>query len=211
MTRSETLLRKLAPFLPYLAISIGLFLLHSAWLALLSYHAGIVILLLTDRQGLRFWRALPEKQIGLACAAGAFGLSGGIALYLLWPTLCVPAGFGASLSRMGLSGFGWFGFMLYFSIVNPGLEEVYWRGFLGSASHSMTLNDLLFSGYHLLVLGQFLKFPWLLLAFIVLGVAGWAWRQFTRLSDGLLVAVISHFAADLSVILVIHHFSAPTP
>jgi membrane protease YdiL (CAAX protease family) len=207
MTRSKTLLRKLAPFLPYFTISIGVFLLHSAWLTLISYHAGIVVLLLVERQGLSTLRVLPKRQIGLACAAGAFGLSGGIVLYLLWPSLGIPTGFGASLSRMGLSGIGWFGFILYFSIINPGLEEVYWRGYLGSASHAMTLNDLLFSGYHLLVLVQFLKIPWLFLVFIVLAFAGWAWRQFARLGDGLLVPVISHFIADLAVILVIYHFS----
>jgi membrane protease YdiL (CAAX protease family) len=200
-------LRKLAPLLPYLLMSIGLLLLHNAWIALVSYHAGIVALLSVEDQWPRQPPALPKREIGLACGAVIFGLLGGILLYFLWPLLGIPRDLGTTLTRDGLGGGRWIWFIVYFSIVNPGLEEVYWRGYLGSASTAVVLNDFLFSGYHLVVLGQFLKLPWLLLAFLVLSAAAWLWRQVARLSGGLLLPVVSHFAADLTVILVIYHFS----
>jgi membrane protease YdiL (CAAX protease family) len=200
-------LRKFAPLLPYLLMSIGLLLLHNAWIALLSYHAGIVVLLSAARRWPRLQPSLHKSEVGLACGAVIFGLSGGILLYFLWPLLGIPRDLKTTLTRDGLSGSLWIWFIVYFSIVNPGLEEVYWRGYLGSAAAGLVLNDFVFSGYHLVVLGQFLKLPWLLLVFFVLGAAAWFWRQVARRSGGLLLPIISHLAADLAVILVIYHFS----
>jgi membrane protease YdiL (CAAX protease family) len=188
-------------------MSVGLLLLNNAWFMLVGYHAGIVALLAVERQWPRLQPAVPARQAGLAGGAVVFGLLGGILLYFVWPFLGLPRDLGGALSRQGLSGGGWVWFIVYFSMVNPGLEEVYWRGYLGSASTGFVLNDFLFSGYHLVVLGQFLKLPWLLLAFAVISAAAWLWRQLSRLSGGLLLPVVSHFAADLSVILVIYQFS----
>ena len=43
----------------------------------------------------------------------------------------------------------------------------------------------------------------LVLAFAVLVAAAWMWRQFTRVTGGILLAVLSNTAGDLCVFLVI--------
>ncbi|MCC6298454.1 MAG: hypothetical protein IT314_04095 [Anaerolineales bacterium] len=42
-------MKRLAPTLAYLAVGLGLFVFHSAWSALLGFHAAIIVSLLIAR------------------------------------------------------------------------------------------------------------------------------------------------------------------
>ena len=197
-------IRQVAPFVPYLAVIIGIFGLRSAWGAVFGYHLGMALVLSLDR-GWRGARGLGRGMQPLhLTATGLFGFSGGVLLFLCWPLLGLPANFNLQLAGLGLSAVTWPVFLIYFCAVNPIMEEVYWRGYLGDASRRPVWNDLLFAGYHLLVLAPFVWWPWLGVALVALFSAGWLWRQQARLTNGLLVPLVSHGIADLAIMLTVY-------
>lgn len=207
--KPKTLIRQvLAPAIPYLTIGIGLLLFQSAWIAIFSYHIGI--LLVVRIAGFRVpvrlvFRGRDYRTLMIAVLLGA---GGGLLLYLLWPVLAVPSDIEGYLQSIGLNARTWPIFLVYFVTVNPLLEEYYWRGCLGSQRRRPVLNDLFFSGYHLLVLAGSIGAAWLPVVFLALVAAAWLWRQIDRLAAGLLPSVISHIAGDIAVITVIYFLAA---
>ncbi len=194
---------KWAPLIPFAAVVVGLNVLKSAWLVFLLYHLAIVaVAVMTGRH-----RRLSELVTGWRTAIGfgaiALGIIGGGLLWLLWPRLGVGPELASNLAAVGLTGAAWTVFVAYHVLVNPWLEELFWRGILGSGGRRISLCDVAFGGYHLLVLARFVDWPWLIPAFVVLTTAAWMWRQITRVTGGLLVAVLSHTAGDLCVFLAI--------
>lgn len=133
-----------------------------------------------------------------------FGLGGGVVLYLLAPTAGIDATMiGPVLEQLGLHGQSWLLFVIYHSLVNPWIEEAFWRGRLGSDDRLPILNDFLFAGYHALVLVLFMDWIWIALAVFLLTVAGWLWRQLRTRNKGLLVPIVSHLSADASIMFVV--------
>ena len=104
------------------------------------------------------------------------------------------------LADLGLCNTAWLLFMVYYVTINPLLEELFWRGYLGSDSTFLTWNDIWFAGYHILVLVRFVTVTWIVASFLVLVGAAWFWRQLARKYNGLMVPIASHAAADLSII-----------
>lgn len=190
-------------FLPYLAVFLGMIFWHSAWGALLGFHLALLPVLLPNRRTIspRFFSSVSLK---LLLPALLVGLLAGPSLWLLWPLAGLPADFSARVAALGLTGIVWLPFILYFTLVNPWLEEAYWRQVLTSASKFPALVDFLFAGYHLIILGLFVSLPWLCFTFIILTLAGWFWRQVSRYTDSLLPAVVSHLLADFSILLVLY-------
>ncbi len=190
---------KSAPCLPYLAVLIGMYGLHSAWAAVGIYHLGMAVVIRGQ------WRVRRTSPWRVLLALGG-GIGAGAALYVCWPFMA-PAGFGARLAHFGLTPAAWPWFFGYFVVMNGWLEEGCWRGLLGSPARGVTWYDLLFAGYHLLVLAPFIYGPWLPAALIVLTGAGWLWRQVARMDGSLTLPILSHFAADLGIMLVAWHFA----
>ena len=201
-------LRKIiSPLIPYIAIGIGFLIFHRAWLTVMGYHAGMIAVVLSSntRPGLKgvfkgnhFW--IPFIT-AFACVCS------GVLLYLFWPYLALPPDINVFLRSINLSGGSWLVFIVYFSLVNPFMEEYYWRGYLGSDKKGITINDMLFSGYHLVILAGLIANSWLLVIFCGLTLAAWAWRQIDRLNGGLLASVVSHLTADTAIVLTIFYFS----
>jgi membrane protease YdiL (CAAX protease family) len=95
-------------------------------------------------------------------------------------------------------------FIAYFSLVNPFIEEYFWRGVLGDNSKKPTLGDFIYAGYHTIILwGKVNPFS-ILFAVTILTSAGWLWRQIAREDDGLLAPVLGHMAADFTILLTIY-------
>jgi hypothetical protein len=204
---NSSTVKKLAPFLPYLAVLCGLYWLHSAWVAVLLYHLGIVVMLSGEKQwahGRTLFAGYAPWQVP-ATALG--GIGAGAVLYLLWPLLGMPAAFGGKLAGFGLTSSLWPFFFGYFILVNPWLEELYWRAYLGHSSLRPAWNDLCFAGYHLLVLAFFVRWPWLLLTLCALVAVAWIWRQLARQQHGLCAPMLSHVFADAGTMAVIYYFA----
>ncbi|MEZ4657543.1 MAG: CPBP family glutamic-type intramembrane protease [Caldilineaceae bacterium] len=181
----------------------GLYYLHSAWAAMLFYQMGMAATLWRRRfDWSLLWRGWHMGHgLLLALVAGASGA-------LLWlfkgVWMADPLSLDRLLQQFGLSGSRFPIFLIYFSIVTPILEEAFWRGLLGSTSAQIASTDLLFAGYHVLVLAAFTSIPLAVLGGGGLTIAAWLWRRQYVRHQGLAVPVISHFAADLSIMLAVH-------
>lgn len=222
MSNLPPLRRFVALAVPYATVPVGLHVFSSGWAAMGLYHAAMVIVALWVGGDPGWFRRLAHRlgsgwNLPMAGVGLTLCLGSGVALYFLWPLLERLAGasgaaaaLGTQLDRLALTGGSWLAFMAYYTLVNPILEEAYWRGVLGSEDSKPTLSDVCFGGYHVLVLAVLLPgraaVAWTLA--IAMGIslmgAGWIWRQIARRHGGLLIPVLTHLAADLSVITAGH-------
>ena len=194
--------RLLAPAVPYLAVLIGMYTsINNAWAAILLYHLGIIAVLVLAR----YWklgRLLKTTEDILVLAGVVLGsAAAGFLIYWLWAIIkLAELILTDELSALGLVNAPWFLFIIYYFTVNPLLEEMFWRGYLGSPKVLPTWNDIWFAGYHVLVLFAFAAWPWVILSFMALVITAWFWRQLARRYQGLLLPIASHAAADASII-----------
>jgi membrane protease YdiL (CAAX protease family) len=199
--------RIVAPVIPYIAVGIGLLLCHNAWLAMLGYHVLVLLWIYLSGADFSFQRVFKSRNYKIVLLAFVLGLAGGMLLYALWPVLGVSVDIGRYAQSIGLNETTWPIFLAYFIIVNPVIEEYYWRGCLGSERRRPVLNDGWFAGYHVLVLAGKMAPVWLLVIFLTLAGAAWAWRQMNRLGGGLLPSLACHVAGDIMVIGTIYYMS----
>ncbi len=197
----------LPPSIPYITISIGLLVFHNAWLAILGYHTGIVAVISLSKTRIAIKGAFQGNRYWIHFITALTGAGGGILLYILWPLLSVPDDINSYIRSIGLNELTWPVFLTYFILINPLIEEYYWRGYLATEAKGIALNDLLFSGYHLIVLAGQMETIWLIVVFCGLTIGAWFWRQMNMLNGGLLASIISHITADITVILTIYYIS----
>jgi hypothetical protein len=203
-SRTEIDRRILAPLIPYVTIGIGLLVLHNAWIAIVSYHLSMAVILILNRRVFALKPILPGCHFKIMILMAFLGGMGGLLLYLLWPLLGISSDINLYFQDIGLAPSVWPYFIAYFILINPWLEEVYWRGYLGSGSKWITVNDVLFSGYHLIVMAGKLNFVWLIIVLPVLILGAWFWRQANIRAKGIAPSIISHLAADSSIICTIY-------
>ena len=194
----------LAPFLAYLAVAVGLFQFHSAWGALVGFHFAIILSLLIAKPELPLQILFKNSNTKWILVSVLIGASSGITLYFLWDGFGFASDLPAQVRALGLNTSGWLPFIAYFALVNPLVEEYFWRGFLGSNAAHFTVSDFLYSGFHGMILVNKVQTGMLIYGLAVLVVAGWFWRQVARLDRGLLATVLGHMAADLSILLAIY-------
>ncbi|MCB0145166.1 MAG: CPBP family intramembrane metalloprotease [Caldilineaceae bacterium] len=190
--------------LPYIAVLVGLHYLRSAWTAMIFYQAGMAATLLHQHFDWRvLWRGWHGRDgLLLSVLTG----SSGILLVLcqdIW--LTDRASFQHLLQQVGLMSDHLPLFILCFSILTPVLEEAFWRGALGSTSTQLAHSDLLFAGYHILVLAAFTSVPIAVVSGSGLAIMAWLWRRQYMRHQGLAVPVASHFGADLSIMLAVQY------
>lgn len=195
---------RLAPYTPYVAVAFGIYGLHSALAALGIYHAAMLAFIAAGPRS----ASLPAKRRFHAywapLLAVFFGL-GGVLLFVLWPLLGQDAGMVCErLGALGVTKDVWPYFATYFCIANSMLEELFWRGRLGSESRVLTSNDLLFAGYHSLVLVSFASPFWTAPVFIACALAGWVWRRLRSASGGLALPILTHVVADVGIVVAVH-------
>lgn len=194
----------LLPFLPYLAVWAGLFLFKSAWFSLIGFHIAILIAILIKRSAIPvniLFKSTSAKWIFFSVF---FCSTSGIGLYFLWGVFGIVDDLPTQLKILGLNSTSWLPFIAYFSLVNPFVEEYFWRGVLGSATRNLHVGDAIFAGYHAMILWGRVNPLSILFAVIILISAGWLWRQIFRKDQGLLAAVFGHMAADFSILLTIY-------
>jgi membrane protease YdiL (CAAX protease family) len=178
-------------------------LMHNAFVALVAYQVMMALVLTVERQWYRLADLAKVRGWWLLAASALFGLLAGVSLYVLAPLLGLTAGLAPKLAAIGLTAATWPWFIGVFVLTNPWLEELYWRGYLGSDSVTPVWTDAWFSGYHVIMLLGFVPVVGLAAAFVLLFACGWAWRQSARATGDLMFAGISHFAADLSLLITV--------
>lgn len=193
----------IAPLMAYVTVAIGLFWLRSAWITMLGFHIAIIGTLLIAKPNIPL--SFLFKTHSIKWIALSFLLSGcsGIALYFLWSYFGIANDLPAQLEAIGLTSSTWPGFIAYLGLVNPFIEEYFWRGYLGSTTKGFYFYDAIYAGYHALILIGKVHFASIVFAFAMLTLAAWFWRQVTYKDGGLLAAVLGHMTADLSILSII--------
>jgi membrane protease YdiL (CAAX protease family) len=191
----------ISAWIPYVAVLIGIYVFRSAWLAILLYHAGVAVFLFI-RKPAGFWIRMrtgfktPWLIPGLIVCALAMP-----AVYFLWPWFAISENILPQwMAYYGLSGWAWLLLIPYFSIVHPILEEALWREIAPDRFTWICRQDLLFAGYHVLVLLQLMKSPWLVLVFIVLAGSSIFWRWSAQHFGGYGLSILTHAMADAAVV-----------
>jgi len=195
------------PILPYLAVGIGLFWFQHAWVALLGFHFAIGLSLLFARPHLPLKILFKSSDIRWVFLSIFLCSSSGISLYFFRSY----SGFGndlpAQIESLGLNSSNWMAFIAYFSLVNPFIEEYFWRGYLGNTTNGLYLSDFLYAGFHALVLMDKMPTDSIMYSLTVLTFAGWFWRQIARADQGLLAPVLGHMAADFTILTAVYRMS----
>lgn len=192
-----------APAIPYAAVLVGMHALHSAWAAMLLYHAGIVAIWLAAGRRPRPRALVEGARAGAAIPLVLVGLAVGPVAWLAWPHVALEPRMAEVLARFGLAGGSLAAFAVYSAFVNPALEELFWRGVLLDETRRPAPADALFAGYHVLVLTLVVEWPFALAAGIALAAAAWLWRIAAVRCAGLAAPFASHVAADLAVIFAV--------
>ena len=194
----------IAPLLVYLAVALGLFVFRQAWSALLGFHLAILLSLLI---------AKPKEPIKILVTGNRLKWSllnilvcgsSGITLYFLWDKFGITSDLSTGVEAMGLNSSSWPAFILYFSLLNPFIEEYFWRGYLGSQTANFHISDFLYSGFHGLILINKVQPSMIAYSLAVLTLAGWFWRQVTREDNGLLAPVLGHIVADFTILMAVY-------
>ena len=194
----------IAPALAYLAIGLGLFVFHSAWGALVGFHLAIIISLLIAKPKLHVSILLKSTNIQWILLSILLCGSSGVTVYLLWDKFGVVSDLSAQVKVLGLNSSTWLPFIAYFTLVNPFLEEYFWRGYFGNPTKSLHLYDFIYSGFHGLILIGMVGIGSIIFALFMLALAGWFWRQIAREDQGLLAPVLGHMAADFTILFTVY-------
>ncbi len=198
-------MKGLAPSLAYLAVSVGLFQFHSAWGALIGFHTAIVASLLIARPHIPIRTLFINHNFKYVLLSVLLCGSSGISLYFLWDWFGAASDLPKQMQALGLNQASWIAFITYFALVNPWIEEYFWRGYLGSNTHHLYISDFLYAGFHGLVLLHKVQTASIFFALTALVLAGWFWRQIVREDGGLLAPVLGHMAADLTILLAVYY------
>jgi uncharacterized protein len=195
------------PISPYLAVGIGIFWFHQAWLALLGFHFAIVLSLLVAKPHLPVKILFKSNDFRWVILSVLLCGNSGIFLYVFCSYFDVVSDLPAQVESFGLTASTWFVFIVYFVLVNPLIEEYFWRGYLGNPTKRLHISDFLYSGFHGLVLMNKMPTGAVIYSLMVLVLAGWFWRQMARADDGLLAPMLSHMAADFTILMAIYRMS----
>jgi hypothetical protein len=174
---------------PYLAVLVFWCMLSNAWLAILAYHAQVL-----------FWARRAPADLRTMCSPRCMLLAlpaslAGPVLYFLLPYM-THTDLSAWLINHHLTRVSFAIMIPYFGLVHPVLEQLHWA----PLRERTRLAHPLFAGYHLVVLYSLLTLPWLMLCFVALTAASFAWQSTARRSRSLAVPVASHILADLGII-----------
>jgi hypothetical protein len=175
---------------PYIAVSVFWSFCHNAWLAILAYHAQILLWNWPVLRGIRvssahrnLWLALPTILTGPL-------------LYVLLPCI-TNTDLSTWLNTYHLSGAALVWMIPYFGVVHPVLEQIHWH----PLRETSVWSHVFFAGYHMIVLHSLLAIHWLIVCFCVLAGASFLWNLVSSKTRNLTVAIVSHTLADLGVVL----------
>lgn len=195
----------LAALVPYAAVLIGMYAFRSAWLSVLLYHLGVIAFMMIRRPSnpwKTLWAGTGNPLILPAVVVCALAAP---VVYFMWP-LFQPSEtvLPEWMARFGLTGMAWLLFIPYFSIAHPILEEIHWRRLAPVRFVGLCWQDLLFAGYHIVVLCQLIYWPWLFLVFGILTGSSVFWRWAAARFGGYGLPVLTHAAADAGVVIAVH-------
>jgi membrane protease YdiL (CAAX protease family) len=185
--------------IPYMAVLIGMYLWHNAIAAMLLYHGGILIALhlAPDRPAPAIMIQGFHWQLLLLLPLYALP---GFLIYQYWAVAgSIDTNLASMLQSLGIAPGHLLGFAIYYVVVNAALEEYFWRGLLFEHVVLPTLADLLFAGYHGIVMALFVTPAWTLLTVALLLITSWLWRLMVLKTRGAIIPWLTHVVADAAI------------
>ena len=176
---------------PYIAAGIFWCVFENGWLTILVYHAQILLWNRNSFSGTQKPRFCQNLFMALPAALA------GPLLYFLLPYI-TRADLALWLEQYHLSGISFMIMIPYFGLVHPLLEQIHWT----PLREDNPIAHIMFAGYHILVLQSLLTIPWLILCFVLLVTASYAWRYMDKTGEPA-VSKVSHIAADLGIIIAV--------
>ncbi len=187
---------------PYVAIGVGLLIMRNAWATVCGFHGIMLAALWLHR---RRWRVdalwgggRPSWLPAIVLSVLAFG-------YGLTQLAGLFPGYGRHLrivlNSLSLSGAGMGALGAYLCLVNPVIEEAFWRGLFFEGRKRLALSDLAYGGVHFLVFLPFMFSHYALIAAAFLSAMGYLWRRIASQQKGLAMPIAWHALGDASIIL----------
>ena len=190
---------------PYIAVLLGLYFLKNAWFSLLLYHFQIIIYTIFRKPDIRkllFWGFSIKQFLIFVLPL----LLCGLLLYILFPyILSNNILLKEWLYAYGLNNKNFLILIPYFSLIHPLLEEIHWGKFRESKKYAWIM-WIFFAGYHILVLANLLTPSWLIISFLVLVAAAYAWAVLYKKLNGGVIPFLSHILADIGIITATYTF-----
>lgn len=188
---------------PYLGVYLGLYALKSAWAALIGFHVGIFFILNRVRPTVSYSLLFKSKNIKWVVINILLCGGSGLGIYLLQDVFGLASNLATQLNEIGLNQSTWIPFIAYFSLLNPFIEEYFWRAVFGNDTKNIYYGDFAYAGFHALILFNKVHLSALIFAMACLIFIGWFWRQVKREDEGLLAPVLGHMVADFSILVAI--------
>lgn len=189
-----------AASIPYIAVAVGLYLFSNAWIAIAIYYIGVVIYarLIWGRQMIPILLKGWNLKALLRCAP-VFA-SAGLAIIWLWPHAVLDdVNLADYLSDTGLGQWRFIVFAIVFCLVNPVMEELFWRGCFRSNPKRPSWTDAAYAGYHVPVALMVTDNALSVTAFTVLFLTAWYLRHLRYKYDGLATGIMAHLIGDISI------------
>ncbi|TDL80558.1 CPBP family intramembrane glutamic endopeptidase [Peribacillus frigoritolerans] len=198
---------------PAIMIAFGLHAMKSVPLTFSLFYGWLLLFSASSiRQSLQFLRNNALLNKGVLTGFG----TGILFLFLIFGTVSAfsDSFFDAEKLQQQLIDWNFTGghliwLILILLIVNPLLEEYYWREFMYtklmqklSVLKTILITSFFYSLYHLLSLIFLFNWPINLLAVIPVFLAGMIWGYFRHRFRSLVPAILCHMLSDLGIILV---------
>ncbi len=209
---------------PYIAVIIGLYIFHNAWLSIILYHGQIIFwwalghnsskkIIYPLDSNLSFHRFHYKIHHGLdrikkliLQAILPISALAGVTCYILLPSMLretgsLTSGLSLWLNQNNLIGIALLLLIPYFGIIHPFIEQLHWQP-LTSPSHPYAyISHLTFAAYHALVIYPILQPVWTLLCVVALACISILWGNLRHQKNKLYMVYLSHMLADLGIII----------
>lgn len=167
-------------------------------------YLGIIFCLIIFRKQIQFNIIFRGWDFKTGLLFIVLGFCAGLAVCILWKYIALDGiDIYLKLASIGMNDLIWKIFMIYYIIINPPLEELFWRNLLSKETDTNFLYDILYAGYHIFVVVLFIKIFWVLITFIILFSVGYIWRRISKRNQGLLIPYLSHLAGDISLMVAV--------
>ncbi|MGC5323881.1 CPBP family intramembrane glutamic endopeptidase [Brevibacillus sp. SYSU BS000544] len=205
---------------PTVLVAIGLHVAHSVTLTFALFFSWLAVVPLIDHlvvqkqslsQAVGIWGlTVTARQALIGFGLGiSFTLALLIGAYFLHDMLFDVKHLRSLLEKWHFSGNQSGLLLVVLVLLNPILEEIYWRGYLQSRNgqapgsiRSLLLTSLWFTAYHLVVIIPIFNWPFCVVAALSIYTAGVLWGWIRDRSHSLFAPVLSHMLADLGIVII---------
>ncbi|WP_052131552.1 CPBP family intramembrane glutamic endopeptidase [Planococcus sp. CAU13] len=195
---------------PTIMMYIGLYLFKSVPVTFLLFYGWLLGVPLLGK-------AFPIERMKLSKQGLVLGIVSGVVFFIfifgsmIWlhEFLLDVEALHALLVAWGFIGPAEIGLVLVLLLLNPVLEEVYWRGYMfekirrtGSAAKAITVTAAFYTLYHVLTVMQLFEVAYTLVAVIPVLIAGLFWGYVRERTGSITATIIGHALGDLGIVCV---------